>query len=118
MTDIVDIAALKVTLTRDEIEHYAQRMAHVDFDTRRDGKALIGHLYGANVMAVLKRANDIRAENLALAEVDLETWRIFKRLMDAAGCPADAPVLPWLMERGLAGKVDGRWWFKKPGPSP
>ena len=88
MTDIVD--PLKVTLTRDEIESYARRIAEVDFDLLRDGEALIGHLCGGDVTAVLNRADEIMGENLALAEADLQTRRVFKRLMDAAGCPADS----------------------------
>jgi hypothetical protein len=34
----------------------------------------------------------------------------------AAGCPADVPYWPWLIERGLIFKKNRRWHIRKPGP--
>jgi hypothetical protein len=40
------------------------------------------------------------------------------RLANASGCPKGAPVIPWLIEKGILVKTDGRYLLtKQPGPA-
>ena len=57
-----------------------------------------------------------RAGQQQRAEADAQLRVV--QLARAAGCPKDAPVIPWLLEKGLIVKTDGRYVItKQPGPS-
>ena len=128
-------------ITPQEIETLALKIAEPDFVVSHASlDPLIGHLDVADFDAVLHRAAEIARESGkaldteadtvdpliveavvdAIAEneeilVDLEN---LVRLGNAAGCPDDAAIIPWLLERGLVEKVDGGFRLKpaKPGP--
>jgi hypothetical protein len=69
-----------------------------------------------------ERAEELKQRRAEIARLKAELqapWEALLRLARAAGCPGDAPVIPWLAERGLIEETKGGegWRFKaaKPG---
>jgi hypothetical protein len=102
-----------MSITPQEIEAFALRMAVPGFEAT---EALIGHLYGADVLAVLSRTAEIAREAAEVAEREADSQEALVRLARAAGCPEDVGMISWLEERGLIEPVDGGWRFKTPKP--
>jgi hypothetical protein len=103
------------TITQSEIEAFAVQIAEPDFKTESI-EPLIGHLYGADVSAVLDRAAEIAREYAKAAFAEADATECLVRLANAAGCPDSESVIPWLLERGLIEKVEDGWRFKTAKP--
>ena len=103
-------------ITETEIETYAVQIAESDFDMARGAENLIGHLYGEDFIAVMRRASEIARNVVATARAEANALENLERLAKATGCPEAKPMIPWLQERGLIEKVDGLWrlWIAKP----
>ena len=67
-----------------------------------------------NYMVAYAAAAD-RALEVAADEMERLTENL-RRLANAHGCPDDVPVIPWLIEHGLAREVDGRIELVPLGP--
>ena len=104
-------------ITEQEIEAYAAQIAEADFDMARDAENLIGHLYGDDLVAVMRRASEISREMARRFCAEADSLESLERLAKATGCPEEEPIIPWLQARGLVEKVDGGFRFKtaKPG---
>jgi hypothetical protein len=107
-----------MSVTKSEIKTLAKKLDGVD-DLDEIGR-LIGHLDEADQLAVLDRSDDIIWKQIA--EIETRTvWRKeLLRLAAASGCPVDAPIIPWLEERGLIEEEevgDRVWRFKIVGPA-
>jgi hypothetical protein len=100
-------------ISQHEIESYAVKLAEPGFEGTL---ALIGHLHGADLLAVLQRTSEIAREAAETAERDANRQEALVRLARAAGCPEDVDMVRWLYERGLLEEVDGELKFKKPKP--
>jgi hypothetical protein len=103
-----------VTLTEQEIEALGSQLADDWSRGECDTEATTG-LHGANLDAVLTRAQDISLDRNAPELID--SGESLLRLAHATGCPDGEPIIPWLQERGLVEQVDdGGWRFKTPAP--
>ena len=102
-----------VTLAEAEIEMLGNQLAD-DWSKDKEMSELTAGLYGANLDAVLNRAELIsfRRSGAYLAD-SAETLLSLAR---ATSCPDDVAIIPWLQKRGLVEEVDGGWRFKKPKP--
>ncbi|MET4276481.1 MULTISPECIES: hypothetical protein [unclassified Bradyrhizobium] len=112
--DDFDLTDEPVTLTEQEIETLGSQLADDWSKDEWDTEATPG-LHGANLDAVLTRAQDISFDRDALKLAD--GWESLLRLAQATGCPDGEPVIPWLQERDLIEHDDSGWRFKtaKPG---
>jgi hypothetical protein len=97
-------------ITRQQVEAYADELielTEVDLakitleDAVLQVADLLAPLSPRERDAVIKCADEIRT---------------MEAVARAAGCPADVPYWPWLIERGLIFKKNRRWHIRKPGP--
>jgi len=99
-------------ITQTEIETLAAQIVKAD----RERQELIYNLTDEDVRLVNVRAAEIACEIAAEACSEADQSVAFLRLARAAGCPDNIAVIPWLHERGLVERIDGRWRFKKAKP--
>jgi hypothetical protein len=106
-------------ITQTEIETLAAQIVKAD----RERQELIYNLTDEDVRLVNVRAAEIACEiaaeacsEAAIARAEADQSVAFLRLARAAGCPDNIAVIPWLHERGLVERIDGRWRFKKAKP--
>jgi hypothetical protein len=78
--------------------------------------AVIGHLSQDEFGLVYARALEIHNARIAAIKAESNSFKNLSRLANAAGCPSDVPVIPWLAERGLVEQVAGGWRIAKAKP--
>ncbi len=102
-----------VTLTEAEIELLGSQLAD-NWSKDEPMSELTCYLHGANLDAVLTRADDISSSSPDAASLTAlaEGVEGLLRLARAAGCPDNVAIFPWLRARGLVEEVDGEWKFK------
>jgi hypothetical protein len=104
-----------VTLTEQEIEALGSQLAD-DWsrgEWHTEATATAG-LHGANLDAVLTRAQDISFDRNAPEQID--STESLLRLAHATGCPESEAIIPWLQERDQIEQVEGGWRFKAAKP--
>jgi hypothetical protein len=102
-----------VTITEQEIEARGSQLADEWSRGEWLTEATAG-LHGANLDAVLTRAQDISFDRNALELLD--SAESLLRLAHATGCPEGEPIIPWLQERDQIEQVEGGWRFKAAKP--
>jgi hypothetical protein len=107
-------------ITETELEALASQLADLGDERDAEGHALIAHLEGGDLEAVLTRLEQIEFERNCAGGY-LDSIEGLMRLAHAAGCPDDEQMIPWLQARGLIEQLDdGGFRFKtaKPGAGP
>jgi hypothetical protein len=104
-------------ISQTEIETYAVQIAEPGFEVSKANiDRLVGHLDPADYKAVAERSMQIAKEVGGAYLAEARALENLQRLAQATGMPEGDMAIPWLQVRGLIKEVDGRWFFKKPGP--
>jgi hypothetical protein len=102
--------AAMTTKTLDELAHelYLLDLNGLDeMQVLEKMSGVIGHLGHDEAVKVIAVTAQMRERDIEIEANELEFFRRLRRLAAATGCPKNAKVIPWLVERGLV-RFDGK----------